>query len=163
MQAGDSPSTAATAATLGVPQQDSTLECVLQRLLYRDTFGLPKMMGDSSEDIRAHLDKMDKYFEACAIKNESVKTTILLNSITEDMQMELCGLLDFKKNENDYTWLTEKLMELYHPKETELSPYIKLFSHRQATNQSTREFLAEIRREGYRLLRSLRPEEREEK
>ena len=166
MQAGDSasPSPAATAATLGVPQQDSaTLECVLQRLLYRDTFGLPKLMGDSSEDIRSHIDKMDNYFEACTIKNQSVKTTILLNSITEDMQMELCGLLDFKRNENDYKWLTEKLLELYHPKETELSPYIKLFSHRQAANQSTREFLSEIRREGYRLLRSLKPEEREEK
>ena len=38
-----------------------------------------------------------------------------------------------------------------------------MFSHKQSINQTTREFLSEIRREGYRLLTDLDPEEREER
>ena len=146
-------------STPGVAQQ---LEGVLQRLLYRDTFGLPKLY-ESKEDIRNHINKFDKYFKACNINNASAKATILLNSLSDDIQMELCGLLEFKKNEDNYEWLSKKLMEMFLPKETELSPYVKLFSHKQEPNQTTREYLAQIRREGYRLLKDLQPEEREKR
>ena len=149
-------------STLGAAQQD-TLESILQRLLYRDTFGLPKLYDSNNEDIRAHVSKIEKYLKACNINNASAKTTILLNSLSDEMQMELCGLLEFKKNENNYEWLSEKLIELFQPKETELSPYVKLFSYKQDPNQTTREYLAQIRREGYRLLKNLQPEEREKK
>ena len=158
---GQTPSTGSS-STLGAAQQD-TLESILQRLLYRDTFGLPKLYDSNNEDIRAHIIKIEKYLKACNINNANAKTTILLNSLSDEMQMELCGLLDFKKNENNYEWLSEKLIELFQPKETELSPYVKLFSYKQDYNQTTREYLAQIRREGYRLLKNLQPEEREKK
>ena len=150
----------AASTTSGVAQQN-TLENILQQLLYRNTFGLPTC--NSCEDINTHMNKLDAYFKACAVTSEGVKTTILLNSLTDDMQMELCGQLEFQKNENNYKWLSEKLLELYQPKETELSPYVKLFSHKQTVGQNTREFLGEIRREGYRLLKNLDPEEREKR
>ena len=94
--------------------------------------------------------------------DDETKTIVLLYFITKDMQMELCGLLEFQTTKtiiNGY----QKMIVLYHPKESELSPYVKLFSHKQKMNQTTRDFLAEIRREGYRLLKDLDPGEREER
>ncbi len=147
-------------ATFGVSEQSKLLETLLQRLLFRDTYGIPKICG-VGENIQSHLQKMDSYFKSCGIQNKEAKTTVLLNSITDEMQLDLCGLLEFQNKKNDYEWLSKKLVELYQPKESELSPYIKLFSHKQRTNQSTREFLAEIRREGYKLLHMLDSKERE--
>lgn len=72
------------------------------------------------------------------------------------MRDELCGfLLVFAKHRNDYEWITIKFRKLFQPKETEMSALIKLFSCRQKVNHSTREFLAEIRRLGFRLLKEL--------
>ena len=146
--------------TLGVGEQAKLLESILQRLLFRDTYGIPKICS-VGENIKDHLQKMDNYFKSCGIENKEAKTTVLLNSITDEMQLELCGLLEFQNKKNDYEWLSKKLVDLYQPKESELSPYIKLFSHKQRCNQSTREFLAEIRREGYKLLHMLDSKERE--
>ena len=148
--------------TSGVAEHTKLLESLFHRLLYRDTVGLPRqcVVGD---DMKRHLEKMEKYFKSCGMVDEETKTTVLLNSIEEDMQMELCGLLEFHAHQHDYGWVAAKLVELYHPKQSEISAYIKLFSHKQKRDQSTREFLSEIRREGYRLLKELKPEDREEK
>ena len=134
--------TPSSSPTLGVAQQD-TLESILQRLLYRDTFGLPKPY-DSSEDIRAHIGKIEQYLKACNINNASAKATVLLNSLSDDIQMELCGLLEFKKNENNYEWLSEKLIELFHPKETELSPYFFELSRRLAPTSTHKKIVISL-------------------
>ena len=161
MPATSAPSApSAPSATPGVAKQDKILESILQRLLFRDTFGIPKQCG-VGDDIQSHLRKIDNYLTSCGIDNPEAQATILLNSISDDLQLELCGLIDFKDHEDDYGWLSGKLLELFQPKESELSPFIKLFSHKQRRNQTTREFRSEIRREGYKLLKDLDPKQRE--
>ena len=135
------------------------MEAIIQRLLFRDAYGMPKLCNE--KEIKSHLQKMENYFSTCGILTSEAKSTVLLNSISENMQLELCGIMEFHDNQNDYEWLSKKLVEMYHPKESELSPYIKLFSHTQKYNQPTRDFLAEIRREGFKLLKMLDPRERE--
>ena len=147
--------------TSGVAESTKLLESLFQRILYKDVVGLPRQC-EVGEDIKRHLCKMEQYFRNCGMVESETKATVLLNSISEDMQMELCGLLDFHSHQDEYEWIAKRLIDLYHPKESEISPYIKLFSHKQKAHQTTRDFLSEIRREGYRLLKELPPEEREQ-
>lgn len=147
-------------STLGVVGIEKQLEVILSRILNKDAVGVPKQCA-KNDDIKSHLMHINDYIRACGIEKTDTKIAILFNSLCEEMRDELCGLLEFSKHENDYEWIAKTLLELFQPKETELSILIKLFSCRQSANQSTREFLAEIRRVGYRLLKDLSPEERE--
>ena len=81
--------------THGVGEQAKLLESILQRLLFRDSYGIPKICG-VGDNMKSHLQKMDNYFTSCGIENKEAKTTVLLNSISDDMQLELCGLIDFQ-------------------------------------------------------------------
>jgi hypothetical protein len=154
------PSEDPSASTLGVASIEKQLETILSRVLNKDAVGAPKQCT-RNDDIKSHLKHVKDYLRACGIEQPDAKIAILFNSLDEEMRDELCGLLEFSKHENDYDWITNKLLELFQPKETQISALIKLFSCRQTVNQSTREFLAEIRRLGYRLLKDLSPEERE--
>ena len=77
------------------------------------------------------------------------------------MRMELCCQLDYEDNENDFEWMKKKLLSLFQPKESEITALVKLYSIRQKHQQNLREFLSEIRIEGYKLLKDLKPEDRE--
>ena len=146
--------------TLGVTSLEKQLETILTRILNKDAVGIPKTC-EKNDDIKAHLIHINNYLRACGIEQDEAKIAILFNTLCEEMRDELCGLLDFSSNRDNYNWISRKLLELFQPKETEISALIKLFSCHQSSNQSTREFLAEIRRLGYRLLKELSPEERE--
>ena len=147
--------------THGVSEQNKLLEAIVHKLLFRDAYEIPKIV--EAVNIKSHLDKMKHYFATCGMTSASdeAKTTVLLNSISEDMRSELCGILEFHEKQDNYEWIATKLIEMYHPKESKLSPYVKLFAHTQKHNQTTRDFLAVIRREGYKLLKMLDPQERE--
>ena len=77
--------------------------------------------------MKEYLEHIDNYLHACSIKQADAKIAILFNSLCEEMRDELCGLLEFSRHENEYEWITEKLLELFQPKETEMSALIKLF------------------------------------
>lgn len=155
------PSEDSSASTLGVASRiEKQLETILSRILNKDAVGAPRQCK-RNDDIKSHLMHIKDYLHASGIEQAGAKIAILFNSLDEEMRDELCGLLEFSKHENDYDWITNKLLELFQPKETQMSALIKLFSCRQTANQSTREFLAEIRRLGYRLLKDLSPKERE--
>lgn len=146
--------------TSGVNEQTRTLESILQRLIYKDTFRLPKTY-DGTESIKEHLSKVEDYFRACGITNEETKIAILFNSLSDDSRWELCGLLEFSSHKDDYRWIKDKLTKLFESKETKITPLIKLFACKQGPRQRTREFLAEIRRQGYLLMKDMDPEARE--
>jgi len=152
-------STAAGSATLGVADMDK-LERILSRILQKDIMGPPKECA-RSDDVKTHLKKINEYIKTCGIDNQDAKVAILFNSLCEDMRDELCGLLEFSDHQNDFHWISKKLMELFQPRETQISSLMKLFACRQSEFQTTREFLAEIRRVGYKLLGDLPSKERE--
>ena len=105
---------------------------------------------------------MRRYFEACGITAQETKIVILFNTLTDDMRFELCGALEFKENENDYPWIEKKLLEIFSPKESAITPLVKLYACKQGSAQPIREFLSEIRIEGYKLLKDIDPEELEQ-
>ena len=105
---------------------------------------------------------MRRYFEACGITAQETKIAILFNTLTDDMRFELCGALEFKENENDYPWIEKKLLEIFSPKESAITPLVKLYACKQGSAQPIREFLSEIRIEGYKLLKDIDPEELEQ-
>ena len=145
--------------TLGVSEQCQLLEQILQRLLSKETIAVPQQCD--KHEIKAHLEKLKQYFQVSGISKDETKIIILFNSLADEIRFELCGQLDFKEHENDYQWIEKKLLELFHPKESEITPLVKLFACKQRPDQHVREFLSEIRIEGYRLLRDMSPSERE--
>ena len=146
-------------ATLGVAKQFELLEKLVQKLVNKEAMATPQL-GDKKE-IRYHLEKMDQYFRMCGISAPETKIIILFNTLSDDMRFELCGVLEFKDHKDDYPWIRKKLLELFSPKETEITPLVKLYACKQSGAQSVREFLSEIRIEGYKLLKEIDPEERE--
>lgn len=152
---GDAPT-----ATLGAGEQLKLLENIIQKLLFRDVVAQPQQCSSPTE-IKSHIEKLNQYYKLAKITNDEHKIAILLNSITEDMRMELCCQIDFSDHEDDLNWIEQKLLNIFHPKESEITAMVKLYSIRQKPQQSLREFLSEIRIEGYKLLKNLDPEERE--
>ena len=88
---------------------------------------------------------------------------ILFNTISEDMRLEICCQVEFDNNQNDYEWIKGKMIELFHPKESEITPLVKLYAIKQKPHQSLREFLSEVRIEGYKLLKGMNGTEREKR
>lgn len=146
--------------TLGVSEQFKLLESLLQKLMHKETLSTPQLTD--KKDIKSHLEKMKQYFKVCGVSAPETKITILFNTLSDDMRFELCGALEFKAHENDYAWIEKKLLELFSPKESEITPLVKLYSCKQGSAQPIREFLSEIRIEGYKLLKDIDPEEREQ-
>ena len=143
-----------------VMAETKILEGILQKLMYKDTFGSPKVY-EPGDDIQTHLEKVDDYINACGIQGDESKIAVLCNSICDEARWELCGLLEFDDNKNDYSWIKSRLKKLFESKATKITPLIKLFQCKQKTNQRTREFLSEIRRQGYLLMKGLDSTERE--
>lgn len=145
--------------TLGVSEQVRLLEGILKKLLNKDAMPAPQQCEKSA--VKLHLENLRHYFKASGMTDNESKIITLFNTLSDEMRFELCGQLQFKDHENDYEWIERKLMDLFHPKESELTPLVKLFACKQKPEQHIREFLSEIRIEGYKLLRSMDSNERE--
>jgi len=145
---------------LGVSEQCELLEKLLHRLLNKDAINTPSQL-EKQDDIKTHLEKLRQYFKVSGITKDETRLIILFNTLNDEMRFELCGQLEFMDHENDYVWIENKLLELFKPKESEITPLVKLFTCKQKPDQPLREFLSEIRVQGYKLLKSLDPEERE--
>ena len=147
-------------ATLGVSEQCEMLEKLLHRLLHKDSINIPNQL-EKHDDIKAHLEKLRQYFKVSGITKDETMLITLFNTLNDEMRFELCGQLEFKDHEDDYAWIENKLLELFKPKESEITPLVKLFTCKQKPDQPLREFLSEIRVQGYKLLKALDPKQRE--
>ena len=134
--------------TLGVEEQTKLLENILQRLMFKETVGTPSKF-EINGNMKEHIMKIDEYLHTCEIKGDHSRIAVLFNSLPDEVRFEVCGVLEFEENGDDYAWIKRKLVELFHPKESEISHLVKLFSCKQRQDQSTRDFLSEIRRQGY--------------
>ena len=146
--------------TVGVSEQLKLLEEVVHKLIFRDLVTPPQQCTKAAE-IKSHLEDLEKFFKLSKIPNGENKVAILFNTITEDMRLEICCQVEFDANQNNYEWIKRKLIELFHPKESEITPLVKLYAIKQKPHQSLREFLSEVRIEGYKLLKGMDGEERE--
>ena len=150
-------------STLGVGEQLKLLEEVIQKLLFRDLVTTPPPTCSKPAEIKTHLEELEKFYKLSKISNDDTKVPILFNTITEDMRLEISCQVDFEANETNYAWIKSKLVELFHPKESEITPLVKLYSIKQKPHQPLREFLSEIRIEGYKLLKGIDAKQREKR
>ena len=37
-------------------------------------------------------------------------------------EFELCGILEFEAHNDDYNWIEQKLINLFYPKQSEITP-----------------------------------------
>lgn len=111
-------------------------------------------------DIDNHLSKMDHFFKSICVSDSETKISILCTTLEDDVYAELCCQSDYS-DLKDYDWICNKLKKIFKKKESDASPLIKLLDIKQKDGQSTREFLSEIRIEGFKLLKNLSVTERE--
>jgi hypothetical protein len=149
--------------TLGVGEQLKLLEEVIQKLIFKDLVTTPPPQCNKTSEIKTHLEELEKFFKSNKIFNADTKVPILFNTITEDMRLEISCQVDFDANETNYDWIKSKLVDLFHPKESEITPLVKLYSIKQKPHQTLREFLSEIRIEGYKLLKGIDAKQREKR
>ena len=58
------------------------------------------------DDINADVEKVKDYLHAVGpIQEDESKIVVLCNFVCDEAQWELCGLLDFDANKNNYTWM----------------------------------------------------------
>ena len=132
--------------TLGVAEQLKMLENILQKILLKEMVTQPQQCAEASE-IKSHIERLDKFFNLSKITDDEQKSAILLNTITDDMRMELCCQLDYEGNENDFEWMKKKLLSFFQPKESEITALVKLHSIRQKPQQNLRELYSYRRSE----------------
>ena len=147
--------------TLGVGEQLKLLEDIITKLVYRDLVTAAPPQCSKPSNIKAHTEEMEKFYKAKKITDDDTKVSVLLNSISEEMRLEICCQVGFEANETNYEWIKNKLIEVFHQKESEITPLIKLYSIKQRSNQTLRDFLSEVRIEGYKLLKDVNATERE--
>jgi len=114
-------------------------------------------------DIKAHLEGLEHFYKIRKILDNETKVSLLFNSILEEMRFEIFCQLDFEANKSNYEWIKNKLIEVFHRKESEITPLVRLYSIKQKSHQTLREFLSEVRIEGYKLMKDVNPIERETK
>ena len=68
-------------------------------------------MYRKGQDIRRHLQLIQRIFLNCKISS-SEKTSLLLNSLNDDVQFELYAHPDYNENQNDVDWINTTLIKL---------------------------------------------------
>ena len=135
------------------------IQSLLKTLIRKDLIEKPPEY-QIGEDIVSHLSKMEEFFSAINVTEEEIKLALLFRSLTERVEKEIKCLPSYTADQS-YTWVAKTLIDLFKSKQTELSPLMRLLEIRQKDKQSLREFISELRVEGYTLLKHYNPDERE--
>lgn len=114
----------------------------------------------NGDNINDHLLYFTKQFAMSKLDSKH-KVNMLMNSLDADVQYELFSLLDYCSNADNYEWITNSLMAIFGTKHTLISPLAKLLQVRQSPHQSTRDFLSQIRINGYKIFGDADPQKRE--
>jgi len=138
---------------------DEDVKLLLTTLLRKELIEKPSTFTRGL-DIDNHISKLDKFFKSISVSDDETKIAMLCTTLDDDVHAELCCQLDYSESE-DYKWMCQKLKSLFVKKESEASPLMKLLEIKQKVGQSIREFLSEIRVEGYKLMKKCTNVERE--
>jgi predicted aspartyl protease len=123
-----------------------TLEILVDKILHKDIIPQPKVFH-RHQNILVHLTNVKKYIEAVNISHESSKVAVLINSLDEEIQIELFSQPTYC---DEFLWLEKTLLQLYQKKVTAASPLIYLLGVKQKPDQTLKEFMTELRVEIFR-------------
>lgn len=143
----------------GDGEKFSDMENLLRTLLQKELIDKPPHFS-VGENIILHIEHMEEFFTAINVTDEDTKLAMLSRSLSDRALKELKCLPDYN-TERDYDWVTSALTKLFKTKESDLSPVLKLLETKQNNGQSIRDFISELRVEGYSLLEGYSAEDRE--
>lgn len=124
--------------------------CLLvDRLLQKDTL-LPPKTYKTGHNINNHIKTVERYLATVHIVKSDSKAASLINSLDEDIQVELFSQAEFEAHDSDFDWIKSKLLSLYQPKSSQISPLIHLFAIAQREGQTVDEYAKQLRVEAYR-------------
>ena len=90
---------------LGVNEQLKLLEEIMNKLLFRDLVTTQSPQCSKPTNIKTHLEEMERFYKSRKITDNDTKVSMLFNTISEDMRLEICCQRDFENNETNYEWL----------------------------------------------------------
>jgi len=138
---------------------DEDVKQLLTTLLRKELIQKPPIYSRGL-DIDNHILKLDNFFKAICVGDNETKISILCTTLDDDVHAELCCQSDYSEDKN-YQWICDRLKKLFIRKESDASPLIKLLEIKQKDGQSLRDYLSEIRVEGYKLMKRVDNNERE--
>jgi len=136
-----------------------SLDLLLSRLLIKDELATIGCFTPQ-KDINHHLHQISMKMNELAIKDED-QASFLLKSLSDDIKLELSSMVEYEKKCNSYSYLKEKLIELYSVKKSTVSPYLELLKIKQQPGQNIKEYLSAIRIQGMKVLHNKGAAERE--
>ena len=131
-------------------QDGTTLEKMLLRTMKKEEFRDMKKFK-VGRNMKRHLITVESMFEEFNVKEEE-KPMYLMDTIGDDEKYELFAVQDYKNNKKKYSWLKAKLLDLFKEKESEVSTLVDFLNIKQKPDQSTREFVSQIRIEAWKIM-----------
>ena len=120
---------------------------VLSNLLnkiFRQQIISPPPVFEQGDNIEAHLSAVEEYLTLATITAEKEKIAVLLNSLCYDCRAEVKMQFEFDENKNNFSWIKNKILDLFRQKVSETSVRLKLFKIKQGQD-STAEFIRKLR------------------
>ena len=113
------------------------------------------------KNIRYHIKSVDDKLKELDIP-QTKRPKYLIKSLKEDIQTELRSLPEYDQNKDDYDWLCEEFIKLFHGDKTDATCYLNLLSICQKNDERLRDFLSRVRTTGYHILAHEDSKKREE-
>ena len=139
---------------------DSSMELYFAQKLQKEafegvqTFSRGMKIKDHLRNVNARLGSLKT--------TDAEKIKLLLNTLDESIKLELFSHIEYSSNSNNYTWIAEKLMELFKERDSEVETIMAFLDIKQEPAQSIRDFVSDIRIHGYQLMGDKDPKKREE-
>ena len=111
--------------------------------------------------IDKHLNIVDSKLSEMNVE-ESDKAKFLIDTLDSKVKHELYSSLEFKSNKNDYTWVSKRLKDLFHEKQSTVNKLLELLKIKQSPSQRIRDFLSDIRVKSWKLMMDDEEDKREE-
>ena len=88
------------------------LEKMLSRLIKKDTIP-PPIMYLKGRSINDHIRKVTAYIRGLGLDDNDSKVAVIINSLEESVNWQLCAEPQFNTNLSKFDWIVEKLKQLY--------------------------------------------------
>ena len=142
----------------GDEDQTGILKQLLSTLLRKDTVEKP-LIYSAGGNILTHFNRVEDYFKSIHVTDDETKCALLFGLLSENINAELKCLPEYKTTQ-PYSWIKQQLIKLFG-RQSEVTPLVKLLDTKQKDGQSRREFISELRIQGYYLLTDKDSNERE--
>jgi len=138
---------------------NSVLERFLSQFLFKEEM-YSSPIFNKNDDIEHHLKIIKEKIQTLDLK-EKEKVLFLNRSLHSDVKAELQTVENYEQSSKDFEKLSKLLVEVFKRKQSPVTSILQMLDLKQATNQSTRDFLSTVRIAGHRMLYNENEENRQ--